>query len=168
MKEIKLNRNFIAFVDDEDYDRVMEHTWCVTTNRVKSKESHYAITNLYEKGIKSTLTMHEFILGKVEGLEIDHWDTNTLNNQKTNLRHLTHRNNCRNTPKRADTTSKYKGVSWNKGHKKYKAYISPNEKMIHLGYFDDPIEAAEIYNTAATLHFGEYAHLNVLEATFKN
>lgn len=44
-------------------------------------------------------------------------------------------------------TSGYKGVSWNKKAAKWKVKIVVANKTIHLGYFDDLIEAAKAYNT---------------------
>ena len=35
-----------------------------------------------------------------------------------------------------------------------------DKKQIHLGYFDNPIDAAKQYNKSAINYFGEFAHLN--------
>ena len=57
-------------------------------------------------------------------------------------------------------SSKYKGVSWNKGVKKWLAQIGFNDKVIHLGQFGDEIEAAKVYDKAAKELFGDFAHTN--------
>ena len=65
-----------------------------------------------------------------------------------------------NSKRRSDNTSGYKGVGWNKKSKKYAAYIRVNKKNIHLGFFDDPVIAAQRYDEMAAEHFGEFARLN--------
>lgn len=55
-------------------------------------------------------------------------------------------------------SSKFKGVSHHK--KKWRATITYNYKNLHLGTFDDQIDAAKAYDTAALKYFGQYAFLN--------
>lgn len=62
-----------------------------------------------------------------------------------------------------NSTSIYKGVSWNKATSKWRAYIQKDGKLHHLGLFTDEIEAAKAYNKAATEMFGEFANLNKIE-----
>jgi hypothetical protein len=38
--------------------------------------------------------------------------------------------------------------------------IMVNFRKKHLGYFDDKIDAAKIYNKTAVEYFGEFANLN--------
>jgi HNH endonuclease len=40
--------------------------------------------------------LHHFIVGKKDGLEVDHRDGNGLNDRKSNLRHVTHIKNILN------------------------------------------------------------------------
>lgn len=49
-------------------------------------------------------------------------------------------------PKRKNTSSSYKGVSWCKRKNKWRATIYVNKKQIHLGYFTTEIEAHNIYS----------------------
>lgn len=52
--------------------------------------SGYVVTSVADrKGKKVTMTIHEFILGKREGLEIHHIDGNKMNNRFDNLEHVT-------------------------------------------------------------------------------
>jgi len=41
-------------------------------------------------------------------------------------------------------SSKYKGVSWSKKYKKWRAYTTINKKFKHLGYFEDEEEAYNV------------------------
>jgi len=47
--------------------------------------------------------------------------------------------------------------------KKYLAKIKVNKKVVPLGYFDDPKDAAIAYDSAAIIHFGQFARLNFKE-----
>lgn len=57
-------------------------------------------------------------------------------------------------------TSKYRGVSWCKVTKKYRADISVNNKTVYIGVYKNEEEAALAYNEAAKLMHGSKAVLN--------
>lgn len=76
-----------------------------------------------------------------EGYEIDHIDHNTLNNDITNLRMVSHYENTLNAPMRKDNKSGYVGVIWHKASSKWMAYVQVNKKRKHLGLFDSIDEA---------------------------
>ena len=96
---------------------------------------------------------------------LDHIDGNRLNNDIFNLREATNTQNCMNTKKRKfyhgkPTSSKFKGVYWNREQRRWKSYITIDGKQKYLGSFTNEIDAAEAYNTAATKYFGDYACMN--------
>ena len=75
-------------------------------------------------------------------LVVDHYpDKTTTNNNLNNLRLVTQRENL----SRRGGSSKYTGVFWHKGNKKWKAGILIEGKIIRLGYFDDELEAHHAY-----------------------
>lgn len=47
-----------------------------------------------------------------------------------------------------NTSSQYVGVSFNKNAKKWSARIKNNDKYLHLGYFDEELEASKEYQLA--------------------
>jgi hypothetical protein len=57
-------------------------------------------------------------------------------------------------------TSRFKGVSWIRGKRKWLAQIQREGNHRRLGYFDDEIAAAEAYDEAARELFGEHARPN--------
>jgi hypothetical protein len=86
-----------------------------------------------------------------------------LLNIKSNLRIVTIQQNAMNKKSYKGSSSKYKGVGWDKWAKKWKAQIQTNGKSKHLGLFTSEEEAAEAYNKEAIKLFGEHALLNEIE-----
>ena len=94
---------------------------------------------------------------------VDHIDTKRLNNDLFNLRWCTHSENQFNRNKICSkTSSKYKGVFWNKKMQKQHAQVKFEGKAYHLGYFTSEIEAALAYNIAALNFFKTFAKLNII------
>lgn len=62
--------------------------------------------------------------------------------------------------KRPNSSSLFHGVCSYGVPNKWKAYIRIARKPKHLGYFSDEIEAAEVYDIAAKIHYGAQAVLN--------
>ncbi len=81
------------------------------------------------------------------------------------LRGGTQSDNLGNAKKRfkingKQTTSKYKGVSWYQPTKKWKVQITYQKKALHIGYFDDEVTAALMYDAKAFELRGNKACLN--------
>lgn len=92
---------------------------------------------------------------------VDHIDNNPLNNHINNLRWATYQENNRNSKKKSNCSSIYKGVS--KRNNKWETKIGINKKRIHLGYFDTQEEAAQKYNDYILEHnLQEFFKLNSL------
>lgn len=155
-KTIPLSRGKTAFVDDEDYENLIRYRWYAKP----SNRNWYAVT--YNNKSKKQINMENFIIDNPNGLIIDHINRNGLDNQRKNLRLATKTQNLRNSRKRRNTSSKYKGVSLYKRYNKWEANIRVNKKLLHLGFFDDEKEAAMAYNEAAKKHFGDFANLNII------
>ncbi len=87
---------------------------------------------------------------------IDHININTLDNRKENLRICTKTGNNRNVTKRKCNKTGLKGVSVFKQNGKFRAYITVNNKQIHLGYYNDKEKAHLAYIEASKKYHGEY------------
>lgn len=120
---------------------------------------------IYEKGKARLLHIHRVILCRMIGRElvvgefVDHINGDTLDNHRGNLRLVSHSQNCMNRGLRVDNSSGYKGVSWDKKTRKWRARIKVDRKDKTLGYFDTPEEAYTAYCEAAPIYHGEYARL---------
>ena len=148
MKLIKLTQNKIAKISDQDSGRVNEHKWHFNKQGVA-----------YRKNGKS-IYMHRFIMQPPKFMEVDHKNGDILDNTRENLRICTHADNLRNRRINKKTMSGFKGVKLNGS--KWQARITFNGKEIHLGQFETKEQAAESYNEAAKVYFGEFARLNEL------
>jgi hypothetical protein len=151
-----------AMVDDADYEALDLHVW----SEAEKAMTYYARRNVLQDGAMKSLLMHRVILGLSDpNIVVDHIDGNGLNNQLSNLRVCTKRENSRNQRKRRrPCSSKYKGVSYFKSRwnlkKPWYAHIVSDHKNYSLGYYATPEEAALAYNTKAKELFGEWAKLN--------
>lgn len=158
MKKIPLTQCQFALVDDRDFEWLNKWTWHISEG--------YACKGKYIHNKHIIYKMHRVILEHygtdLANKYVDHVDGNTLNNCLSNLRPATYQQNVFNQKRRVDNTSGFKGVSWKKDKRKWKAYLTFSRKQNHLGYFDDIKEAALAYNVAAKEMFGCYARLNVL------
>lgn len=100
-------------------------------------------------------------LGK--GFIWDHIDRDYHNNQRSNLRIATKQQNNFNRSKASNNTSGYKGVSWHKCSKKWRATIKRDGVAKHVASCLTPEDAARAYDKAAKELFGKFACLNFPE-----
>jgi len=163
-KRIPLTQGKVATVDDADFDWLNRHKWCHRSTPYSS----YAVREIRQDSKAKQLGMHRAIMRPPVGMEVDHRNGDGLDNRKSNLRICTHKQNIRNSRKRAKASSRYKGVSWHKHSRAWRAYIKTRGKQFHIGLFDNEQDAAHAYNVAAHKLFGQFAHLNLIEKGANN
>jgi len=157
-RKIPLTQGQYAIVDPDDYPRLAKYKWRIC--RAKGKNICYAERSIrLPNGKYSRILMHRQLIDVPEGYVIDHINYSGLDNRRANLRLATVAQNAWNSKKR-NPRSGYKGVWFARDKGLWRAAIVCNRRRIHLGYFRDKREAAKAYDTAARLHFGEYAVLN--------
>lgn len=158
MKYISLTRGMSATVDYEDFEFINQFNWCVRTNR---GSHYYAVSKIGGK----IIYMHRLIMNAKPGEAIDHIDGNGLNNTRINMRLATQGQNNMNSIRSQRNTSGFKGVSYCHDkfrNKPWRALIRFSKRLIHIGCFDTPEEAAIAYNKVALLYFGEFARINII------
>ena len=97
-----------------------------------------------------------YVLGKFPLEEIDHINMVKSDNSWKNLRLAERFQNQRNRPKNCTNKSGYKGVSWHKATKSWRAQANLNCKKYHLGDFIDILDAADAYRNFAKKNHGEF------------
>lgn len=159
MKTIALSSKkypgLFSIVDDEDYEGLAKYKWWPA----KRGRNIYAVRDEKRDGKKYVILMHRQIMRASDGVELDHLDHDGLHNWRGNIRECSSSQNKQNTRIRVHS-SNFKGVSWAKREKRWRAYIQLGYKMYPLGYFRDEQEAARAYDFFATEAFGEFAHVN--------
>jgi hypothetical protein len=156
MREIQLTTGGVAMIDDEDYARIARYSWRLNRKGRPVRTTH--------AGGRSICTeMHRFILEPPPGVRVDHIDGDPLNNQRANLRLATAAENSRNRRSLPGSSSRFKGVTWNRQCGKWQAGIKVSGRQIHLGLHVQEDAAARVYDRAAREHFGEFAYLNFPE-----
>ncbi len=153
-KKIPLTQGKFAIVDDEDYEWLNQFKWC----------AHRIYNNYYaERRVNGRLLyMHREIMKPPKGKQVDHRNSDCLDNRGCNLRICTHQENLCNQKIQEGKSSKYKGVSWHRQREKWVASIHHNDRKMHIGCFIDEHDAARAYDKQATELFGEFARLNII------
>lgn len=159
--EIPLSRGLVALVDEVDIPLVAKYRWAA----MRSTRTWYA----HRSGIRrpdggyTGQLMHTLLTGWPR---VDHINGSGLDNRRANLRQATSAENGRNSRKRRRSTSKFKGVHWNRRRAGWIAMIylpiEPGQprRPVQLGRYSSETEAAHAYDDAARRHFGEFAMVN--------
>jgi len=159
MQTIGLTKGYVALVDDGDFDDLSKFKWIAQVTR---QHNVYASRTYYTDGKYHMVGMHQHIMGTygIKCARVDHKNFDTLDNQRHNLRVCTPSQNCGNRRKQKNTSSKYKGVSWDTNRGYWRAHVHIGGKRVQLGRFSSEEDAAKAYNDAALEAFGEFALLN--------
>lgn len=144
-------------LDDADFDRITARRWQIHYSK---SGKPYVRRSVYPRSKPASILIHREVFGEIPvGLCIDHINGDPLDNRRCNLRLATQSQNCANRSKYRGTSG-FKGVSQANHRTKWVATIFVNGKRIHLGCFDNPQDAAHVYDVAAIRHFGEFAYTN--------
>ena len=165
MKEIAIHQSEkVAFISDEDYERVSQRTWYL----LKIKGKFYVVTSVKNAAGKRTNEyLHRFITNAPKNAVVEFRDGNPLNNTRDNLKVCSRRESqVAYDQLKAKAVSPFRGVSINRqGKRKWRAQIVENGGVHYLGSFLTEIEAALAYDREAAQRFGLSAQLNFPETS---
>ncbi len=152
---IKLTMGEFAIIDDQDYPIIAAYKWSLHKNGC-----FYAVSRQ-----KKHMLMHRLILGITDpDILVDHIDGNGLNNSRNNLRIATRSQNAINAGKqKGDYSSKYRGVTFDKGTKKWRAYVQIDGKFVSGGRFSSEHDAVLSRDKLALKLHGEFARVNQIQ-----
>lgn len=156
---IPVSPNFKAKIDKEDFERVSKHKWRFI--QPKSGRGRVVTTISTPKGARQ-VTLSRFIMNPPPGKMVyARRFKDELDYRKSNLIVCTMQERQAMLPKNGkDGSSIYKGVSYSKADRQWKASIKVEGRLISLGQFDSEDEAALAYNRAAVHYFGPLAYQN--------
>src|SRR5690606_25463401 len=151
-KWIQLGHDRFTLVDEDDYHILNKHNWSV--------HKKYAYRIEFIDGKRVHIYMHRLLTDAPSLQEIDHINGDTLDNRKSNLRFATRSQNAMNKVDRGvGSETGYRGVYFTKNNCFY-SIITINRKQLYLGTYNYAKSAAEAYDDAARLYFGEYGRYN--------
>lgn len=130
------HKNTFKF-DHDDIKEVSKYNWCCTKNGY--------VSAILPNSNRKHISLHRLIMHvKDSNIDVDHINHDTTDNRKENLRLVSAEQNACNMKIPVTSTTKVKGVIWNKKKKLWMARAMKNYKSIHLGYyktFDDAVDA---------------------------
>lgn len=158
---VPLTKGYEAIVDKDDLPLVESFCWWVEIAKKAngSIRAVYAVRSVMKERKSRLAYMHRVIAQTPIGMETDHIDGDGLNNRRENLRVVTTAQNQHNQRTPSHNTSGVKGVCWDKGRCKWRAYIKLNGRLIHLGMFEDILDAAAAYAKASENIHGDFGRL---------
>lgn len=167
--KICVGKNHWVLIDETDYELVSRFRLFLS----KKGSRLYArcvviIGKLNGKHVYRTVSLHKLIMRPPNGMQVDHRNHNGLDCRRSNMRICTNGQNKQNCRSAKNSSSRYKGVCWNKALQKWHSAIeiilNNKRKCIHLGYYKEEQKAARAYDGAAIKYFGEFACLNFTAA----
>ena len=147
------------FIIDDEAALLAESKWysCKT-----HAQTPHAIRHVWCDGKRTTEQLHRVIMGLKRGdnRQVDHINRDARDNRKVNLRIVTSKQNSRNLSTYSNNTSGFPGVHY---RKPWAAFITLDQKRIHLGFFDSFEEAKAARLEGETKYFGVYAPQRISE-----
>lgn len=154
--EHKLSNGKIVLLDDSDWEITKQYylgysgidgddVVCIDANGNRTK-------------------LGRMLLNPPAELFVDHIDRNPLNNQRSNLRIASRRDNNRN---RGNWGQYPKGITYDPYKVLYRARIQVDGKRIGLGRYKKLEDAVAAYNKAAEEHFGAFMVRSEIEEEHK-
>ena len=148
--EVELTKGFVAWIDEQDAGIVGVCNWCVSFN---ARDQRPYVKGRPIQGSQKLVRLHRYLMG-FPSMQVDHINLDTLDNRRANLRVVNQSQSNANRRPHKNKTVCFKGVSIRDSR-----YIATCNGL-HVGTFQNAIEAAHAYDQAAIEQFGEYAATN--------
>lgn len=164
MKYIELTQGMRTMVDDDLFDWLNQIKWYYR-KRSGTRPGGDVVHTMHgyddDHHVKSqTLYMAALILPVPPGFVVDHSDCNPLNNQRSNLRRATNRQNVLNAGRRSTNSTGVKGVHWSESKQRFVAQTSVDGKKKWIGDFRILDDAAKAYADFVVRVHGPFARID--------
>lgn len=123
-----------TIVDSDTYDELAQFNWGLSPEGYVRGQVN-----------KKQILLHRYLMGCLpkDGYTVDHINHDILDNRISNLRKYKGPvQNLQNTSSARNSSSKYRGVCWDKQTGKWKAYGQLGRKKYSLGRFSSEEDAA--------------------------
>jgi hypothetical protein len=157
-KIITLHNGSECLVDDADFEFLSQWSWQCDAKGYAVRSVH--LGRIDGKWKKSTIKMHRLLTACPKQYQVDHINGIKLDNRKSNLRICTNGENQMNGGAYKTSATGYRGVSWCRKTKKWKAQIQHNKHKQYIGVYPSKEAAALAYNRKAVELFGQFARPN--------
>lgn len=165
MKAINLTKEMVSIVDDNVYDEISKYKWYCSVGYAMC-DLRRTKKNVPYKG--QQLMMHRLVMmlngHDLNGKYVDHINGDRLDNRYVNLRICTQAQNSYNAGKKKIGCSVYKGLFIDKRRpnsiNKWGIQIKINYKSNHIGFINDEVLAAKIYDSVVRYYHKEFAKTN--------
>ena len=139
-KKDESRREAIINIGDLERAREIHYTWNAIWN--KDTESYYVVTDMKKNGKWTTERLHRWLMTPLPDQDVDHQDHDTLNNTRSNMKNVSRSENAQNRkgPNKGNASG-YRGVSWNKCNRAWRARLMVNGRPVHLGCYATAEEA---------------------------
>lgn len=142
MPTIPLTRGFQATVDDEDFAALSQYGWFA---QKCGGGRHYAARKDHSGGKEKIVYLHHAVIGKFQGMVVDHINGDPLDNRRSNLRVCSMSQNLVNS-----SQGRMPGVFTCKQTGRFGARTAVEGKRVFLGRFDTfELAAAAVSNYRA-------------------
>lgn len=148
-----------VLIDVDDLDKVLSYnTWNISK---RGDVVCYKESGPRDNRKRKVFKLHRIIMDAPTGKVVDHINRDPTDNRKINLRLCTQRENGKNLSKKKNNTSGIVGVAWDKARNKWIAKIKVDYKSIHLGRYDNLLDAKAARKEAQTKYFGVFAPVGI-------
>lgn len=164
MQTLKLtNTDRVAILDDGCVlDHVLEHNphWHLNNRGKAIQTRSYLLPR--RNGELQHISLCRVVANNFDTtFDVDHINLDSFDNRLENLRVCSLEENAQNRLKRkTPTASRFVGAWWSKQHNKWRAGISIEGKLKHIGLFLTELEAALARDAYARKHYGEFGRYN--------
>lgn len=127
-----------SLIDVEDMAEVLKYKWHSYIDRSGAEGVRRSLprTHIAGRVPRLTISLWRFLMSPPHGMQIDHIDRNPLNNQRSNLRLVTHAQNGQNRSA-IGKRGLPRGVSFHKRRRRFVVQASCGGRRIWGGYFAD-------------------------------
>lgn len=154
-KIIQLSKGQVALVDDWRYEELNQWGWSAQWD--EQTKSYYASRRTGTRSAQKKVYMHRHIAGTPKGLDCDHINGHTLDNQEHNLRNATRLQNMINSGPRSTNKLKQKYISPHKGGG-YVVKIRRAQKNVFYKWFKHIEDAIAARDAAVQKFDGAFAY----------